>query len=664
MNITELARRLKVSPYELRLILRSAGIDIGDKAIKIDKKLAKRVLEEWNSIYARYQKMKKEEEEKAKEEKERASLRGKIIKLPPLITVKELALLLNFPINKLMEVLMKNGIFVSLNEKIDYETAAIVALDLGVKVKKMEEEKEEEKEDYLEELLKSSDGQDIRERPPVVVVMGHVDHGKTKLLDYIRKTNVVDKEAGGITQHIGAYQVKRKDSLLTFIDTPGHEAFTAMRSRGAKVADVAILVVAADDGVKPQTIEAIKIAEKFQLPFVVAINKIDKPEANIEKVKQELSRHGVVPEDWGGKAVCVPISAKEGTGVQDLLDMVLLTTEMDKEKRMVDWSGKAVGTIIEAHLDKAEGPVATVLIQKGTLKKGDFINANKNFAGKIRSMKDHQGRLVEEATPSMPVRILGLKYLVEVGDVIEATQEKGKTKKIYKTESKIEKVIRSQQEEEEEDKGGNLVVLLKTDVLGSAEVIMESLEKIEVEGIKIKVINRGLGNITESDILQAETVLNAQHPDSRALLIGFNVKVPPTTANFAKEKNIPIYTYQVIYELLDKVKETIREMIKPEFIKKETGEIEILAIFKKEKKSMIVGGKVKKGHVENGEKLLILRNNEEIGQGVIQNLQSGKQPVSSVEEGQECGLLYEGEVVLREGDILVAYQEEEVKKKI
>ncbi len=661
MNISELARKLKVSPQELRQILSVVGIDIGAKAIKIDNRVARRVMNDWKNILKKYndtvQQEEQEEEKKETEKKTKSE-----IEIPPLITVKELALLLNVPINKLMEVLMKNGIFVSLNERIDFDTAAIIAMDFGVKSKKQKQEKSEDnliKEKYLTEILKEKTGLKTKERPPVVVVMGHVDHGKTKLLDTIRKTNVVDKEAGGITQHIGAYQVKKNDRIITFIDTPGHEAFTAMRSRGARVADIAILVVAADDGVKPQTIEAIKIAEKTHLPFIVALNKIDKPEANIDKVKQELSSYGVVPEDWGGKIICVPISAKDGTGIQELLDMVLLTVDLDKDKIQVDYGGKAVGTIIESHIDKAEGPIATVLVQKGTLKKGDLVNINREFAGKIRIMKDYNGQEIEEATPSMPVRISGLKAAVQVGDVLETTEKKGKIKKQKKTESKIEKQIIQADEAEEEDSGNRINVLLKADVLGSTEVIMESLEKIESNDIKIKIINRGLGNITESDVLQAEAIINSQHKDSKTLLIGFNVKVNPAAEILAKEKKVEIKIYYIIYDFLNDIKALVKEMSKPEIIKKETAKISVLEIFKTEKDSMVIGGKVLEGKAEKGDKLEVWRNKKKITEGALENLQSGKQEVDYVEKGQECGILFKGEPLIEKFDELIVFKEEE-----
>lgn len=660
MNISELARKLRISPKELRLILSAVGIDIGAKAIKIDKKLAKRILNEWGDIQRQYRVI-KEKQQKEQEEEAKMTTEVKEVKIPSSISVRDFAARLDVPVNKLIEALMKSGIFVSLNERIDYDTAALIAMDLGIDVEKEEQEKETEitREKMLSDLLDQDDGEK-KERPPVVVVMGHVDHGKTSLLDAIRKTNVIGGEAGGITQHIGAYQVEKNDRLITFIDTPGHEAFTAMRSRGARIADVAILVVAADDGVKPQTVEALKIIEKSKIPYIVAINKIDKEGANIEKTKKELSGHNVVSEDWGGNIICAPISAKMGDGIKELLDMVLLTVDLDKDKISVNYGGAAVGTIIESHIDKGEGPVATALVQKGILKRGDLININKNFSGKIRSMKDYNGKEVEEATPSTPVRLSGIKNLVNTGDVLEVTEEKGKIKKDQKGEQKFDYLAKTQEGEEEEDQGDRINVLLKADVLGSTEVIMESLEKLESKNIKIKVINRGLGNITESDVLQAEAIINNQHEDSMTVLVGFNVKSSPGVEILAKEKNVDIKIYYVIYEFLNEIEENIKRMAKVEMIKKETGKLSVLAIFKTEKEGMIIGGKVLSGKISKGEDVEVVRGKEVLATGGIENLQSGKEQVNFVKEGQECGMYYKGDPIIKEGDQLVFYTEEEV----
>ena len=662
MNFTELARKLNINPNELRRILPLVGFDIGAKAIKIDKRIANKIIQNWKRLFGQYRRIM--EEEKRLEEEEAIKTEVKEVELPSLITIRDFANRLKLPINRLMEILMKNGIFVSLNEKIDYETAAIIAMDLGIKSSKVEEAQSsgQARSEHLRDLLKQKDSGDTKIRPPVVVVMGHVDHGKTKLLDYIRKTNVVDKEAGGITQHIGAYQAKKNNRLITFIDTPGHEAFTAMRSRGAKIADVAILVVAADDGVKPQTVEAIKIIEQAKLPFVIAINKMDKKEANIDKIKQELSAHNVVVEDWGGKAVCVPISAKEGTGVSELLDMLLLAIDLDEEKMKVNYESGAVGTIIESHIDKGEGPVATVLIHKGTLKKGAFININKQFFGKIRLMKNCAGKEIAQAAPSAPVRISGFKNLVQVGDVMEAVEEKtqkGKIKKIRMSGTGKERFAIKESEDEESDGIQFFNIVLKADVLGSTEVICESLEKIEFGDTKIKIINRGLGNITEADVMQTESIINNQKESDETILIGFNVKIPQSVNIFTKEKNIKIKIYTIIYDLLNDAQDAIKAMTRAKLIKKEIARISVLEVFRTEKGKSIAGGKVLSGIVKKGAKIEILRNDENVGEGDLDSLQSGKQDVSFVEKDSECGIMFQGKVAIEKGDKLVVYQEEE-----
>ncbi len=432
-----------------------------------------------------------------------------------------------------------------------------------------------------------------------------------------------------------------------------------MRSRGARVADIAILVVAADDGVKPQTVEAIKIIEKSKIPFIVAINKIDKEGANIEKTKQELSTYNVIPEDWGGKAICVPISAKTGAGIKDLLDMVILTVDLDKEKMKVSYTGGVAGTIIESHIDRGEGPVATVLVQKGILKLGDLINVNKVFAGKIRSMKDYNGKEVEIANPSMPTRISGIKSLAQMGDVLEVAKERGKIKKFKKEERRIDQFIQSQEGEEEEDTGDRLNILLKADVLGSTEVLMESLEKIESRNVKIKIINRGLGNITESDIIQAEGIIRNQHEGSMTMFVGFNVKIGPGVEILAKEKKVNIKIYQVIYDLLNDVKDAIKKIAKVELVKKEVGQIKVLEIFKTEKKSMIIGGKVLSGRIEKDNKADIIRDKDKVGEGKIDGLQSGKQEVKFVEKDQECGMSFVGDPIIEKNDKLIIYKEVE-----
>ena len=423
MNITELARILRVSPFELRQLLPQMGFNIGNKAIKVDKMIAKKIIKNWPVFIAQIERQRQAEEALKREQEDLTEKEIKKVEIGKFVIVKELAALADLPVNTVLKELMKNGVFVSMNERIDFDSAVIVGAGLGLDVVLKENNEDKIKDsgkEILAEAIKNEKKADLEIRPPVIVVMGHVDHGKTKLLDAVRKTNVVAGESGGITQHIGAYQVVRKDQKITFIDTPGHEAFTAMRSRGAKVADIAILVVAADDGVKPQTIEAFRIIEASKIPFIVAINKIDKEGADINKTKQELSsKLNIIPEDWGGKTVCVSISALAEQGIDELLDMVLLTMEMEIENLRANPSASAIGTIVESNIDKGAGPVATILVQNGSLKIGDQLCFNGVIYGKVKALQNYKGESIEIACPSDPARVLGLKILPEVGDILE-----------------------------------------------------------------------------------------------------------------------------------------------------------------------------------------------------------------------------------------------------
>jgi translation initiation factor IF-2 len=663
MNVSEVARKLKINSTDLLDILPEFGFDIGKRAIKIDEKVAQKIIKLGSKIQERIAEL--QQEKMASLEKLQAvsaePVEQKEIKIPAVITVRDLAQILNRSISEVIKSLMKNGVLASLNERIDFETAAIIADEFGIKVILSEEHNANELADTgnkVREALALEEKSDLKMRPPVIVVMGHVDHGKTKLLDTIRKTNVIDTEAGGITQHIGAYQVTKKNKVLTFIDTPGHEAFTAMRARGAKVADIAILVVAANDSVKPQTVEAIKIIQQSQLPMIVAINKIDLPEADIEKVKKDLSTLGLIPEDWGGKTICQPISAKGNIGIDELLDTIILVSEMEKEKIVANPDGYAIGTIIEAHIDKGEGPVATVLVQNGTLKVGDNLCINGNYFGKARALKDFKNQEVKTAGPSTPVKIIGLKYNPKVGDLVEETCEiERKHKKVKEHELTREsqitvKAVRQDEHQDENIKKLNLVI--RADVLGSLEAITESLEKIESSEIKAQVIAKGLGNINDADIDLALS--------SEAIVIGFKVKATPTAADLARSKNVEIKYYDIIYKLLEDVKARMSALLSPEVVRKIIGQGEVLAIFKTEPKKMVIGVKIKQGKINKGVKADIVRKKEVIGAGEIQELQIGKEKVNEVAEGQDCGITFITREEVKVGDHLEIYKEEKVKK--
>jgi len=655
MNITELARLLRISPQELRDLLPEMGFAIGQKAIKVDNNTAKKIIKEWPRLRREWQ-FKKEEKLREKED-EVLPKETKTVFVPTVIAVRDFADLAEIPVNRVLAELMKNGVFTSINEKIDFDTAMIIGENLNLDVKEAEvgdvtEEKDDQK---LENILAAEDSADMIKRPPVIVVMGHVDLGKTSLLDSIRKTDVIAGEAGGITQHIGAYQINRKGEMITFIDTPGHEAFTAMRSRGAKVADIAILIVAADDGVKQQTIEAFKIIEAAKIPYLVAINKIDKEGADIERVKQELStRLNIIPEDWGGKIICSPISAKAGTGVEELLDMVLLVSETEGESLRANPISLAAGTVVESNVDKTMGPLATILVQNGTLRVGDQLCFNGVIYGKVKSLKNHNGEEVESAGPSTPVKILGLKVSPAVGDILSAGE--GERLKFRKMKSSNNQAPVHFSEEKKDDNTAKLNIILKTDFLGSAEAIEESLMKLNGERVKVKVLSRGLGYITEGDIKRAE--------DSNAKVIGFNVKMPTGIENLAREKMIEVKMFSIIYDLTKYIQEEMQLLVKPEIKRIDLGRLKVLAIFRTENESQIVGGKVLDGVVRNNSFVEVKRGDDFIVLGNITQLQSAKQDVNEVEKDEECGLKYEGKPLIEEGDILSFYQEEKIINKI
>ncbi|MBI4089981.1 MAG: translation initiation factor IF-2 [Candidatus Kerfeldbacteria bacterium] len=577
----------------------------------------------------------------------------KSVVLPARIAVKAFAERLGLPLTTVMTELVKSGVMAAMNEEIDYDTAAIVADDLGF-APELEQTKEQVDRQSLSELIKETDNSKVVERAPVVVVMGHVDHGKTKLLDAIRKTNIMEGEAGGITQHIGAYQVTEKGRPITFIDTPGHEAFTAMRSRGARVADVAILVVAADDGVKPQTEEAVRIITEAKLPFVVAINKIDKPEANPQRVMQQLAEKNVLVEGYGGQVVSVGVSAATGTGLTELLDSVLLVAEVERQNLKANPDRPAVGTIIESHVDPGEGPVVTALVHTGTLRIGDVASIG-DVWGKVKALRDYTGQPIEQAGPSVPARILGLKGAPEVGDVLQVETDPKvirelKSKKVLRRGAGAAPVVSESTSEERPGKAQKLNVVIRADTLGSLEAIKESLNKLKHPEVSAELIQTGLGNITEADVLRAET--------SQALLLGFNVVATPAAESVARGKHATIKTHKVIYDLVDEVRSALERMLSPEVLETELGRVKILGVFRTERIYQIIGGKVTAGKVVNGSRLRVLRNDAVVAEGKLSNLQVLKTPVHEVTQGQECGMKFEGQPVVQLNDTVVVFTRE------
>lgn len=664
MNISELARRLRVPTEELRSKLPELGFDIGGKALKIPDRDVGKITNAWQEYRKRQYLQKKMEEQKARAEKKALGLSGDApqVALPPRISVRDFAARMNVPIAKVMQELMRNGILAALNELIDFESASIIAEDLGFLAVAEEAAKEavvdEEASSRLEKVRESERASgDAQRRPPVIVVMGHVDHGKTSLLDAVRKANVAGGEAGGITQHIGAYQVLRNDRRLTFIDTPGHEAFTVMRSRGAKVADIAILVVAADDGVQPQTREAIDIIKAAKLPFVVAINKIDKDNANQDFVKTQLSDLGLVPEDWGGKTVCVPISAKKLINIDGLLDMVLLTADLEKDHIVADASRMAIGTIIESRVDKNEGPLATIIVQTGTLKLQDHMSIRGVNYGRVRAMKAFDGSLLKEAGPSTPVKILGLKAAPSVGDIIEAVVDVSNLQDVKSVEAQrktgVEEIgIQMAQSNEEVDDENKpmLNLIIKADTLGSLEAVIGMVQKIKNPHVGVKIIGKGLGNVSDADLARAET--------SHGVIMAFNVKPAMGVAEAARDKHVVIEEYSVIYRLFESVVEHLKKLLPSEKIYTDIGSGEVLAVFKKVDRGHIIGAKIRKGKFIPHAIVRVLRGGNVVGEGKIDALQHGKMSVKEAHAGQDCGVSFGGKTKIEVGDTLEVYTEE------
>ena len=582
----------------------------------------------------------------------------KVITIPDVLTIKELAEKMKLQPSAIVKKLFLKGQIVTLNQEIDYEQAEEIAMEYDVLCEK------EEKVDVIEELLREDeeDEKDMVSRPPVVCVMGHVDHGKTSLLDAIRKANVTAKEAGGITQHIGAYVVEINGQKITFLDTPGHEAFTAMRMRGAQSTDIAVLVVAADDGVMPQTVEAINHAKAAGVEIIVAINKIDKPSANIERVKQELAEYELVPEDWGGSTIFVPVSAHTHEGIPELLEMIILTAEVKELK--ANPNRNARGLVIEAELDKGKGPVATVLVQKGTLRVGDNIAVGACY-GKVRAMMDDKGRRVKEATPSTPVEILGLNGVPNAGEVFVVTENEKEARSFADTfisESKNKLLEETKAKLSLDDlftqiKAGNvkeLPIIVKADVQGSVEAVKQSLTKLSNEEVMVKVIHGGVGAINESDVSLASA--------SNAIIIGFNVRPDATAKSIAEREKVDIRLYRVIYQAIEDVEAAMKGMLDPVFEEKVIGHAIVRQLFKASGVGTIAGSYVMDGKFQRGCSVRITREGEQIFEGALASLKRFKDDVKEVATGYECGLVFEKFNDVQVDDMVEAYMMVEVPR--
>jgi len=579
------------------------------------------------------------------------------------ITVKDLTEKLNKPASEIIMKLMKMGTMATINQEISFEMASLIVNEYGFELIQSENDEKEAQE--IEELMQIEEDkeEDLKPRPPVVTVMGHVDHGKTSLLDAIRESNFISAEAGGITQHIGASEVMVNGQKIVFLDTPGHEAFTSMRARGAQVTDIAILVVAADDGIMPQTIEAINHTKAAGVPLIVAINKIDKPEANPDKVKQELADQGLLVEDWGGEVISVPVSAKKREGIDTLLEMVLLVAEVEELRANPD--KRAVGTVIEAELDKGRGPVATVLVQGGTLEVGDPIVAGA-ASGKVRAMINSKGKRVKVAGPSTAVEILGLSEVPQGGDqFVEVPTDKiARSVADRRKQMQRDEQMKSSQrlsldalfEQMNEGSVKDLNIVIKADVQGSVQAVKQSLEKLSNEEVQVQVIHGGAGAVTESDVLLAAA--------SNAIIIGFNVRPVPGAESLAQKEKVDVRTYTIIYKAIEDIQQAMTGMLDPEYVDEETGKVEIREIYKISGIGTVCGCYVTSGKVFRNCKVRIVRDSIIIHEGEIAALKRFKDDVKEVNTGYECGISIVNYNDLKEGDIIEAYITKEVQRKL
>lgn len=579
---------------------------------------------------------------------------NKVIKLPSSVSVKKFAELLEIPVSAIITELMKNKILATINEEIDFDTASIIAQDLGFET---EEDLESTGGDTLtlERLLEicaqeKASGKTLEKRPAIVTILGHVDHGKTTLLDTIRKTNVAGKEAGGITQAISSYQVKKRGELITFIDTPGHEAFSAMRERGVALADIAILVVAADDGVRPQTEEVIAYIKEHQIPTIVAINKIDKDEANIPRVRQELADRGILIEEWGGEYPAVEVSAKRNKNIDKLLEHILLVAEVHDFRSDAKRDGLAV--VLEAHIHPQKGPVAVGLVKTGTLKAGQDITAGSAY-GRIRRMEDFAGKNIESASPATPVQIYGLGAAPNTNDVIQVVGSRVAAR-LKSRERMLGSVSKKNLQTIDDESKKKLAIVVKADVHGSIEALEQIFSTIQSDEVALDIVSQGIGNITESDVKIAES--------TGAEIVGFNVSPTPVASRMAETAKVPVQSFAIIYKLVEYVKERLASLLPPEIIRTDLGSLAVLAVFKTGKHDMIVGGRVNDGKMMKGSEIEVKRDGEIVGTGRLANLQQSKKDTDEVGSGNECGLTFDGTTKIRVGDTLLSFKVEEKRR--
>lgn len=582
----------------------------------------------------------------------------KKIELPNIITVRDLAQRMEASPIQIIKILMMNGVMANINQQVDFDTAAVVASELGYEVDQEAPEPVEEEQDSGEiplwrRMIAGENPNDLELRPPVVTILGHVDHGKTTLLDAIRQTNVAGGEAGGITQHIGAYQVEQKGRLITFLDTPGHAAFTAMRARGAQGADVVVLVVAADDGVMPQTREAIAHAKAARVPIVVALNKIDRPDANPDFVKRQLGENGLVPDDWGGNTLVVPVSARNKIGIEDLLEAILLTA--DSIDIRANPAGKVIGTVVEAQVDRSKGVSATLLVQNGTLEQGDIIVAGKSY-GRIRAMFDYRGRKIRKAGPSTPVQVLGFNDVPEVGEifteysnerearsVVEERKIKAQEKAAGTPKATLEELFNRVQAGEEKE----LRLILKADVQGSLEPVINEINQLPKGDIRVNILHAEAGNVSENDVLLASA--------SKAIVIGFNVQADTSARRLAEAEGVSVRLYEIIYRMTEDIEKALKGMLEPEYHEVITGKASVLAVFDVSKIGKVAGCRVISGEIRRNGKIRVMRGEKQLFDGEIASLKIQRDDVREVRNGYECGIGLKGFSDFQVGDELVCY---------
>lgn len=673
IRVYELAKKLGVSSKKLIEVLEDLNVEIRNHMSTLDDETAELIYE---MLSEEKKERNKDDTKKTKEYKTQEEIRvenkikdknkkgDKRIIIPDKISIKDLGEKINIEPSKIIKELFEEGIIATINQQISKKDASRIAKKYGFEVVLQDDKEIDNTIDTIDinDIEDQEEEENFVNRPPIVTVMGHVDHGKTSLLDAIRKANVTASEAGGITQHIGAYQVTINGKKIVFLDTPGHEAFTEMRARGAKVTDVAVLVVAADDGVMPQTIEAINHAKAANIPIIVAINKIDKPNANPDRVKQQLSEYGLIPEDWGGDTVCVPVSAINKKGINTLLEMILLVAEMCELK--ANPKTNAVGTIIEAKLDKGRGPVATVIVQKGTLYIGDAIVAGTAY-GRVRAMIDDKGKRLKEAGPSVPVEVLGLSDVPNAGDLLytvkdeklarqiaEKRKEKQKESELKQANQKVtlDKLFQKIQKGEVKE----LNIIIKGDVQGSVEALIRALEKLSYDKVKVKVIHGAVGSVTESDVMLASA--------SNAIIIGFNVRPEPNAKKIAEKEKVDIRTYRVIYNVIDDIELAMKGMLEPSFREAVIGRAEVRATFKVPGVGIVAGCYVLEGQITRNSLIRVIRDGIIVYEGKLDSLKRFKDDVKEVNEGYECGIGLEKFNDIKEGDILEAVITEKVTK--